>query len=85
MTAVRPKRHLAVKDCDRCLVSKPASEFPKVRGGGTADVCNTCKSEAVSEAMRDKHTRAAEAMRRSQEEHFARTIARQKKNRGDKS
>lgn len=47
----RPKRHLDHKECERCGTDRRCAEFPKVRGGGTADVCNACKSIALSKAL----------------------------------
>lgn len=51
---VRPKRFLKEKACDRCNVIKLATDFPKVRGGGTADVCKSCKSRAIVQMWADK-------------------------------
>lgn len=70
----RPKRYLAVKDCERCGQSKVAEAFPKVRGGGTADVCAECKRRAVSEAMIAKHAHADELVLKQHEEHFRKTL-----------
>lgn len=51
---VRPKRFLKEKACDRCNEVRPALEYPKVRGGGTADVCKSCKSKAIVQMWADK-------------------------------
>jgi hypothetical protein len=61
---VRPKRYLVQKTCDRCNFVKNAEEFPKVRGGGTADICKKCKSDAHSDTIVAK-----QAAERAYQEH----------------
>lgn len=71
----RPKRYLSAKTCNRCGQLKMAELFPKVRGGGTADVCKECKRAAVSESMIKHHGKERELFERQQREHFEKTLA----------
>ena len=74
---IRPKRFLPEKACDRCGITKSAEEFPKVRGGGTTDVCSECKRRAVSEAMLEYHGRALKLALKQNETHFEEDLRRQ--------
>ena len=75
----RPKRYLEQKSCNRCEKLKLAEEFPKVRGGGTADVCKECKAKAVSASMIEKYRIQDEFFRKRQEEHFKKDLEAQQK------
>jgi hypothetical protein len=71
----RPNRYMAEKVCERCETLKRAEEYPKVRGGGTSDICNECKRAAVAKAMAEFHERKREELARRQQEHFDRELA----------
>lgn len=75
--ADRPKRYLAQKACDRCCATKKAEDYPKVRGGGTADICKQCKSEAVSAAMIAHHGKPLVGALKQQELHFSESLKRE--------
>lgn len=74
---VRPKRFLDPKTCDRCFEEKKADDFPKTRGGGTADICKECKRVAVSDAMIAHHRKGIVGVFKAQDEHFAASLRRE--------